>query len=308
MATIIQGYKDSSDLLDKPRLLRERAGEDGYLFFRQLLPEDVVLELRKQILQILAKYGWVDESKPLMEAWADIEAIRNEDVEKMTAAGVGVHAQAYKDIQCLELFHKLPHHPKLIDIYNILFDGPVLPHPRHIARLMLPADFNKATPPHQDHIHIQGTENVWTSWLPLGDIPKSLGNLSVIPGSHKAGLMTVAPAEGAGGLAAQLCGNDHQWIEDDFKTGDVLMFPSLTIHKSITPTNHKNIRLSVDYRYQSASEVIEEGSLGIHAGVATWEEVYENWESDDLQYYWKKHKLSFKEWDDSIRWQKEKIC
>ena len=44
-------------------------------------------------------------------------------------------------------------------------------------------------PPHQDFIHIQGSPNVWTAWLPLGDCAHDLGGLSLLVGSHKLGVL-----------------------------------------------------------------------------------------------------------------------
>ena len=79
--------------------------------------------------------------------------------------------------------------------------GPVLPHPQKIARLWFPQYEEHTTPIHQDFIHIQGTHNVWTAWMPLGDIPRELGGLAVMPRSHKLGVLSVTyvsdPVSGA---------------------------------------------------------------------------------------------------------------
>jgi hypothetical protein len=50
------------------------------------------------------------------------------------------------------------------------------------------------------------------------------------------------------------------------------------------------IRLSLDVRYQSVDEPIEEGSLNPHTELS-WEDIYAGWQRDDLKYYWKKHEL-----------------
>jgi ectoine hydroxylase-related dioxygenase (phytanoyl-CoA dioxygenase family) len=227
----------------------------------------------------------------------------------MVASGVGIHNAAYAEIQKIRAFHALAHHPRVLQVYRELLGDEVVPHPRHIARLILPAQFNKPTPPHQDYIHIQGTKNVWTMWIPVGDCPREMGNLTAIRGSHKDGLLPVAAAQGAGGLEAHLCAGDYEWVEDDFEAGDVLTFPSLMVHKALTPKVTDRVRLSCDFRFQRADEEIEAASLRPHGDVVTWDEVYAEWPEDDpLRYYWKKHDLRMAEWDDSIRWQKEKIC
>jgi len=173
---------------------------------------------------------------------------------------------------------------------------------------MLPREDQTPTPPHQDYIHIQGTKNVWTAWIPVGDCPRSLGGLSVLCASHKQGIIPVKKAEGSGGLAVYLCGEDYQWIEHDFAAGDVLIFTSLTVHKALPNSLPGRIRLSCDFRYQPADEEIESKSLKPHYDILPWEDIYRNWKRQDRQYYWKKMDLTFSQWDESLRDQKEDIC
>ena len=63
-----------------------------------------------------------------------------------------------------------------------------LRHPRSIARIIFPDYPASTTPPHQDYVHIQATEAVWAAWIPLGDCPKEMGGLTLMPGSHRQGL------------------------------------------------------------------------------------------------------------------------
>ena len=43
----LRSFEDSAPLIGNPERLRERASRDGFLFFRGLLPEDLVLPLRR---------------------------------------------------------------------------------------------------------------------------------------------------------------------------------------------------------------------------------------------------------------------
>lgn len=308
MADTALHFAVSNDLLDDPEALRARAEEDGYLFFKQLLPRDEVMALRRQFLEIIRDHGWTKQGTELMDGIADRDAIDREKPEEVAAYGTGVTPSAYRAVQKLELFHALAHHPNLKGVYEKLFGTEVLVHPRHIARLMIPGKRNAPTPPHQDFIHIQGTTNVWTAWFPVGECTMEMGALRAIRGSHKAGLLGVKAAEGAGGLEVWLCEQGYEWVVGDFEPGDVLTFPSLTVHKSVQNNYPDRIRLSCDYRYQPANEEVHEASLQPHGGVAPWEELYEGWERKDLQFYWKDMDLKMGEWNDDIRWQKEKIC
>ena len=301
---VLTGFEDATPLLGDPEALRRRADEEGVLFFRGLLPREHVLEVRRQLLEVLDSHGWIRRDRDLMDGYVNAEAVRDLD----SWGGTGVTEAAYLDTQKVEIFHRLAHHPDLIRMYETLFGEAVLPHPRNIARLMVPCPASRPTPIHQDFIHIQGTRNVWTCWMPLGDIPLALGGLVVMPRSHKLGVLSVTAAEGAGGLETILCDVDLNWIQENYRAGDVLTFNSCTVHKSLPNEMPERVRLSVDYRYQPAAEDIEEKSLRPHMDVATWDEIYADWPSDELKYYWTKHDLQLSPWDEILRWQKEKIC
>ena len=289
-------FREQNALLDDPRALRQQMATDGFLFFRGLVPADEIVALRRQILQICDNYGWIEPGTELMDGIADPSADGMEPF-----CGVGVPPAAYGDVQRLESFHRLAHNPVLVDMMGKLFDESVLVHALKIARVMIPAKGNPPTPAHQDFIFIQGTKTVYTCWMPLGDCPRELGGLSVLRGSHKKGVFPVRAAEGAGGRHVIFDEDTPQdWFETDFQIGDVLVFHSLTVHKSIPNRTENQIRLSTDFRYQPPSLPIETKSITPHCNVLPWEEIYEDWESKDLQYYWEQYDLDFQEHDASL--------
>ena len=139
---------------------------------------------------------------------------------------------------------------------------------------------------------IQGTEDVWTTWIPLGDCPHQLGGLSVLSGSHKAGALPVSRSLGAGGLRAHFEAIGGEWVSSPFELGDVLFFHSLTVHKGLPNRSGDRLRLSVDYRFQPASDPVMELVLTPHQGRLTWEQVYQGWKSDRYQYHWQRFNLT----------------
>lgn len=296
-------FEDSSNLLGKPDALRDQASKNGYLFFKNFLSCELILSLRKQILEIIQKDGWLAPGSALMVGRVNRDRLNDADYVPAILS-----KQVYRRIQSLELFHSLPHHPRIISLFEALFQDEVFPHPRHIARILVSGPKTVPTPPHQDYVYIQGTHQFWTLWFSLGDCSQELGGLSVLKGSHRENILDVKKALGAGGYETILCNHEYEWVGSNYECGDILIFPSHTIHKGLPSLMPDQIRLSCDCRYEPLSETIQESSLRPHLNIASWEEIYKGWAADDLKYYWEKKHLSYSPWNPDLLKDTERIC
>jgi hypothetical protein len=144
-------------------------------------------------------------------------------------------------------------------------------------------------------VHIQGTPETYTAWIPLGDCPLEQGSLQVAAGSHRDGVREFRVANGSGGLEVvdPLAG---RWRASPFEAGDVLIFHSLTVHKGL-PNLSNRLRQSMDARYQRVSEPVSQLSLSPYAGLFAWEEVYAGWTSTAYQHYWRRLPITMGEFD-----------
>ena len=167
----------------------------------------------------------------------------------------------------------------------------VLPHPQKIARLWFPKYTAHTTPIHQDFVHFQGNFQTYTCWAPVGDCPIELGGLAVLPGSHKVNkVMEHHFSLGAGSLCVNTDELSGEWHSTNYEVGDTLIFTALTVHKALPNLTEDRLRVSLDNRYQAVDDPVAEHMLEPHLNLfnsLTWEHVYRNWESDELQYYWK---------------------
>ena len=111
---------------------------------------------------------------------------------------------------------------------------------------------------------------------------------------------------GAGGLEV-LDPLDGTWAYSPFKQGDVLIFHSLTVHKGM-PNGSDRLRMSMDARYQKASEPIAPGSLQPHSQPSTWEEIYAGWPETAPKYYWRKWDMEVKEYDNSYHDKRDEMA
>ena len=280
----VRQLTDSAPDVDRAELIRQRAESDGYLFVSGLIDGDSLNTVRADILAICRAHHFVEPDDDVLVGTA-VPGVRWREGDREYFA-------AYDEIQRLESFHRLAHSPRLLALLEVLFGSSVLVHPRNIARVMFPNNNQFTTPAHQDYVHIQGTPNTWTAWFPLGDCPRSLGSLEVLPGSHRAGPLPVRAAYGAGGLGVQ---TDHlglKWVGGDFKAGDVLLFHSLTVHRGTPNQTPDQVRLSVDFRYQSVLEPVTEASLLPHFNRLSWDEIYQGWSPEAPRYYWRKLPLT----------------
>ncbi len=301
-------FIDSSQLLRTGDFaaLRGRANEEGYLFFKALLPVEELMRVRADMLAVIERYGWRQPGQDALGGHLDLAAL-NEVPDEAMRKDIGVSHAAYDDVQKLASFHRLPHHPVLLALYKGLFGDEVFVHPRHIARMITGHRAMHPTPQHQDFPLVQGSPNTWTCWFPLGDCPRDMGGLTVLRESHHQGYIPIQPASGAGGIAVQLCPGQEVWVEGDFTAGDVLTFPCFMVHKALHSAHPDQIRLSIDARYQAISEPVEEKSLKPHCKL-TWEEVYADWDSNNLQYYWQGASPKLSPWDATLLQPAVRIC
>jgi hypothetical protein len=299
---------DATPLLADPAALRSRAAEDGYLYFKGLLEPGKVLEVRRQMVQTLVRHGYVDAKPGLGRERVIHEAVAAQPKDQVIEQCMTF--ELYRDIQKLEVFHALPHDPVLLSLYESLFGEPPLPHPRNIARVIMPGKTFFPTPPHQDYPIVQGAADTWTGWIPLAATPRALGPLAVMPGSHKHGVFETMTMPGAGGTGAKIAHLPPRWATADFEPGDVLAFHCLTVHRALPQEDRDRLRLSMDVRYQPVSQPIHALSLRPHLASYTafnpslaggrppgWDELYKGWADDTLKYYWRKYDLRLSDYE-----------
>ncbi len=273
----MRAFTESTDILMDGDALDARAKRGGYLFIKGLLPRETVLEVRRQCLKIAAKADWILADQPLLDAVAD--------PRQACADPEAAYVAVLKDIYRLEALHALKHHPAIVGLFERMFGEPVLVHPMVIPRNIFPQRPDLTTPPHQDFVHIQGTPECYAVWIPLSDCPVAMGGLQIAEASHTQGVHNFKVSLGAGAMevADPL---DGRWVGGDFAAGDVVIFHSMAVHRAGANLT-KQLRQSIDARYQRASDPIVETSLLPYAGMGSWDDIYAGWTSDELKYYWR---------------------
>ena len=248
-----------SNLIEEESALRARLEEHGYLFFRNLLPADEVLDLRRDILELCAQAGWLDLSYDLMEA----VIAKNQPA---LVEGQPEYSAVYRKVLQLPRFRDFPHQAPLMAVANKLLDDEVQVHARRIGRITFPNRDYAPTPPHQDWHYIRGSAQTYSCWVPLGECPMDLGGLAVWNGSQHRGFIehNAVNKKAVVATGVEVDESEADWHTADFGLGDVLFFHSYTIHKALPNLSERTLRLSTDNRYQNQGDEIHPGSLQPH--------------------------------------------
>jgi ectoine hydroxylase-related dioxygenase (phytanoyl-CoA dioxygenase family) len=238
----MRALHDSGRFLGDPRALAEQFAEDGYVLARSVVDRHGVEQLAIDVMKVLADQGLLTNDENALERFRQ------------------TRASFYIAVQRLESFHALSHDPKLMAFVRALVGDDAFAHPRRLLRAMLPRIPELVTPPHQDFTYIRGTERTVTAWLPLAPCRAGEGALRLLVGSHRRGQLALHPSDALAGAGVKVADDDPDWGSADLEPGDVLVFHSMTVHGA-SPNTSEHIRLSADYRYQSASQPVAEASL-----------------------------------------------
>ncbi len=283
-------FKDSTALMDDGPALKKRLDIDGYLFIRNLLPAEAVINVRQRLLQKAAQGEWLDRSKPIQSGVANLGAACKDPEEQ--------YMKVFRTLWRDEELHRLRTHPNVLSFFKNLFNETPVAHPMFVQRNIFPQhnEFDFTTGAHQDKVHIGGATN-YAMWVPIGDCPLEKGPLAVATKSHIKGVLQTKVGAGAGGMdiSEQIPGS---WVTGSFRSGDVLIFGDTTVHKAL-PNRSDEIRQSFDARYQPSSQPLAEPNLLPYSGTGNWEEIYATWESTDSQYYWRSLNLKIVPFDKS---------
>ncbi|MEM7346337.1 MAG: phytanoyl-CoA dioxygenase family protein [Chloroflexota bacterium] len=283
--------RDSMDIVDDVAAQRARMADEGYLFFRGLMSREEVLAARHEILLKYATAGEIDSiNHPLMDAIYS----ENSFIDK-------INLRAFTEsIRTGLAYENVALNKKVIGFYEKFFDDAVHPYDFRWPRFVRPSE---GCGFHYDGPYMnRGTDRVYTSWIPLGDVAKTEGALIVLENSHKSDELLSSYAkkdadkEKIGWLSTNPIKLQERfggrWLSTDFQAGDMLCFTMHTLHGALDNNSPiKRCRLTSDTRYQPASEPIDERWNGAKPEAHGYDKVFlpglGAWNNQEFQDEWK---------------------
>jgi len=249
--------------------LHARFDANGYLWLKNFLPREEVLEFRRHFFAQFADTGLLAAGSDPVDgiySGTDAEGARKRLMELVRSA-------AYESF-CM--------HPRLWRFLDAFVGGPSYLHKRKIIRYTKPADAS-ATGAHYDLTYLRGgTDKLVTVWIPVGDVPVEMGGLVYLEGSdaHGRALEAEFARDNAGlpaderirafnktmndggwitkdlpGLAERL---KSRWLIADYEAGDIVLHSPYMIHAATTnEATDGRLRLSTDIRYQNVRDEID---------------------------------------------------
>ncbi len=254
--------------------LRARLAEDGYLYLPGFWSRRKVAATRHRILGQLREMGFLKAGVPWEEGVYD--------PENPPPAMARAHPLDQKDPVLLDLLFGM----ETMEFYEGLFGGPSAHFDFTWFRTK---GTGMGSDVHCDIVYMgRGTKNLLTMWTPLGDIDPRMGGLTILEHSHRKSELlggyldrdvdtycsnredAESHARGEKGWNGSLSKNpeairarfESRWLTSpEFRMGDALIFGMSVVHGSLDNQTDR-IRLSVDNRYQLASEPIDPRWVG----------------------------------------------
>jgi hypothetical protein len=246
----------ASERGDRDALWR-RLQHDGYLYLPDLLDRATVLEFRRYYFQRLAAAGLTDPDRDFGEGRDSGEPI---DRAAMRAA-------LFSDVVPGPVYERFCTQPALRGWFAWMYQEEPFLHRRRILRHTRPGEMGvgTATHAHYDLVYLrEGTDQLLSAWIPLGDIPLERGPLIYLEGTHGDYLRAEQrgeqlPPQGiTADLPALADRLDRRWLGTGFRAGDVLIHSPYAVHASLDNVDRDGIlRLSTDIRYQRRSDPID---------------------------------------------------
>ncbi|HEY2575429.1 MAG TPA: phytanoyl-CoA dioxygenase family protein [Streptosporangiaceae bacterium] len=249
--------RDSTEAARNGQELRARMREEGYLLIRGVIDQELLGQVRSDVLGTLHRAGWIaaDGSlKPLVNGQEDPR-----------------YWDGFAGVQAVESFHRMAFDSRLQAIMSALAGPDVYPWPGKSPYIMWPEGMGGAnTKPHQEGC--RWSTDILSTWVSLGQTPVQQGGLAVLPETQSVGYLDDY------GYGKFEFGPD--WVTASFEPGDIVIFHNFTVHGSLR-NQTDSLRLSCAFKWQSAGHPAPaEAALPVrYPQVPDWDSLTAGWSS-----------------------------
>lgn len=250
--------------------IKEVYREQGYVWLKGFFPREDILAFRRHFFAAFEGTGL------LLEGSDPFEGIYGGGGEQRELT-----SKIFWEIVRSPAYEAFCTMPRLWQFYKALLQDEPYLHKRKIIRYNAPNERN-CTGGHYDLVYLRaGTDRLYSSWIPIGDVPVEMGGLVYLEGSDAIGRKMEAefsakatkltPEERinaynknmreGGWISVDLPDMVRRfgtrWLMADYEAGDMVIHSPYMVHAATVNTDPRRIRLSTDIRFQAKSDDID---------------------------------------------------
>ncbi|WP_033921725.1 phytanoyl-CoA dioxygenase family protein [Sphingomonas sp. 37zxx] len=224
--------RDSSDAMDDHAELNRRYEEEGYLYFRGLIHDEVLRRARARMIAALEREGlaiadgdqavWTGGDRPTLP--------------EVSPAYAGIVDELVTD-------------PRVLPLLEKILGEPATTVPMVQYRAYKPN--NKLGGVHQDGFHSPGIHGYRPLWIALVDMEPAMGGLVLAPNHTREGFFHNIGQPPRFPVPQGVI-PEEDWARAEYRAGDVVVLHPYTPHVGL-PNTSGHLRLSIDTRVQSAA-------------------------------------------------------
>lgn len=229
--------------------IQEQLVYEGFVVLKQVFSPQDVASLLGGFLQVTNRIldtAYTDPQDPEMVHFFQ---------EHPEAVG-----RIYDECKNLEALNRFAFHKPLTSVLKAIMGHPVGCLNKKIFRIDVPLCLKELAHWHQDYFYVLGNTKTLTAWIALSEVKWQNGCLSVMPGSHKNGILAHDLKIGKRDVPSSIFGNPTRFVE--MEAGDALLFDPLLLHSSNLNVS-STIRFSLQYRYTPAHLPVSAGMGGM---------------------------------------------
>lgn len=251
--TLFEPMRDSTPLRNEFPKLREELKQHGYFLIRGFFPVETIRGLREAYFSKFPAGFLKESSSPHEGIYAGTQKL---------AVNHGVKGHPAYDFVREEKYHSFVHNPELYAFVSKFLEDEVSLLKRKIVRSFTP-DCKVASKAHVDFSYLdQGSTDVLTAWIPLGDCPPETGALIYLKGSHNLDHRALKMQFGkkpsslwiTEDLELMAKKTESKWLYHSYQMGDIVFHSPFTVHAT-TDCRTSYMRLSTDIRFIRQKEV-----------------------------------------------------
>lgn len=295
----MEQMRDSTALIDDIEALRHEIRTEGYALLRGLVDPAEAAAIGEEVRRVVDKHGFISYEDGVETVLRTPEKGNETDD----------YWRMYSDILALESVNALPYRSqRLQDTMRGLLGPSAFTYPMKTVRLVFPqAGGGAAIPLHRDNRGGPWVRDMFTTWVALGDIDRSMGGFAMLRGSHTYRYQAIfedreRPADAYGEPFPDM--DSPEWVSTEWQPGDVVLFHCYTVHRGLYNRSSR-LRISADYRWQATDHPVHVGALmpyhyfDKYPHIPDWDRLTSGWSDQRWNGFPADVEVTFEKWPES---------